>query len=461
MADSTGLGDILAGAAGAPVNRPALNAYITAGQAQAGLRSAQTEEALVNAQRGRDEADAASQLEAALGGIMKPADAKVAATVMRAHFGTSAQALDALKTNQENQNRAVLSDPTQLGTPAQTAAAQGVQGKLEPFTQVPSAYAINPGQPKPDVQVSPVAQSKMSLEDAQGFLAHMKATNPGAFQANNFTPEQVMALHDYIVENPNAAPTGRALMTRGCSSVASSPTENPSQPRPATTGADGKPQPAAVPGAAPAATANPDTAAAVHVEGGRIKPAPGVSLAEQAAIRKDYASSKGAGGRMSSLNTMSLHSMLFDQIADQIGNGQFKPTNTINVLWQRLFGEPAPSNLNIAGAFLGREAVRATINSGAGTGEERELKEAQASNSPAVLHGAASTLRSLAGSQLHSLIRAAARGGVDATQYLDPEVMQAYGMQHKGGPGGAGPTLSHEPIPVGGAPEDPLGLLGK
>lgn len=457
MADSTGLGDILAGAAGAPVNRPALNAYITAGQAQAGLRSAQTEEALVNAQRGRDEADAASQLEAALGGIMKPADAKVAATVMRAHFGNSQQALDALKTNQENQNRATLSDPAQLGTPAQTAAAQGVQGKLEPFTQVPSAYALNPGQPAPDVRVSPVASSKMSLEEAQGFLAHMRATNPGAFQANNFTPEQVQALHDYIVENPNAAPTGRALMTRGGAAVASSLTNGPV---PATTGADGQPKPAAVPGATPAQTANPDAAAAIHVEGSPIKPAPGVSLAEQASIRKDYASSKGAGGRMSAINTMALHSFLWDKVADQLHNGNFTPTNEISLLWKRMFGETAPVDLRLVGDFLGKEAVRATINSGAGTGEERELKIPQNASADQ-MHSGAKTLRALVGGQGHSLIRAGARGGVDATQFLDPEVINAFGLGHGAGgpvPGGAGPTMSQTPI---GSPEDPLGLLGK
>jgi hypothetical protein len=122
------------------------------------------------------------------------------------------------------------------------------------------------------------------------------------------------------------------------------------------------------------------------------------------------------------------HSQLFDALADQLGNGSFAPSNYINQLWQRTFGSPAPSNLQTAGGFLGREAIRATVNSGAGTGAERELA-VDNNSSPEALHGAAATLRSLAAGQLQSLDIRAQRGGVDIAQLLGPEAQAVFGRR--------------------------------
>lgn len=57
--------DTIAGAGGHVINRPALSAAVMQGQAMAGLRTAQTEDALLNAQKLREEMDAGDQLEGA------------------------------------------------------------------------------------------------------------------------------------------------------------------------------------------------------------------------------------------------------------------------------------------------------------------------------------------------------------------------------------------------------------
>ena len=63
MADQNGisgspLGDLFAGAAGANINRPQLNAFVANSQAINGLRSAQTQDALIKAQQAQEETDA-------------------------------------------------------------------------------------------------------------------------------------------------------------------------------------------------------------------------------------------------------------------------------------------------------------------------------------------------------------------------------------------------------------------
>jgi len=80
MPDSQDLFDALAGAAGHPVNRSNLNAYVTQGQAQAGLRTAQTNEAMLNAQRMQEEEQAYGRLQSNfIDNGMKPSEATQAA----------------------------------------------------------------------------------------------------------------------------------------------------------------------------------------------------------------------------------------------------------------------------------------------------------------------------------------------------------------------------------------------
>jgi hypothetical protein len=164
-----------------------------------------------------------------------------------------------------------------------------------------------------------------------------------------------------------------------------------------------------------------------------ILPASGVSLSEQAAIRKDFASGTGAK-QVTSLNTMFQHSQLFDKLADDLGNGNNIPSNEFNVLLRRYTGNPAPGNLQQTAQFLGAEAVRATVSAGAGTEDERGLK-VPLNASPDQMHGVANTLRSLALGQMNSLDLRARRGGVDINQLLSPETQAGFGR----GPHAAAP----------------------
>jgi hypothetical protein len=115
MPTSQALGDLLAGAAGAPVNRPQLNAFVANSQATNGLRSAQTEEALLNAQRSQDEQIASGQLEDAfVQSGARPAQAHLMAVAARMHAGSAVNAMDMFKAY----NATVLGDPAKLNIPS-------------------------------------------------------------------------------------------------------------------------------------------------------------------------------------------------------------------------------------------------------------------------------------------------------------------------------------------------------
>jgi hypothetical protein len=396
MPGGQGLADLLSGAAGAPVNRGQLNAFVANSQATNGLRSAQTDEALLNAQRAQDEQVASGQLEDAfVKSGARPADAHLMAVAARMHAGSAVNAMDMFKAY----NSTILGDPSKLNTPDQTAAAQAISGKLEGPQALPNQFSLPTGVNPPAAGQSPQGaaqvadtQSQTNLRNAQAAAGGFNPNTGGSHQ--QLDPVMAQEAAEFIRQNPNLAGNFRSLLSNGGPDVIH-------------------------------AFLHPQGAPTTPANG--ITPAPGVSLKEQSGIRNDFANGTAAK-QTTSLNTMVLHSQLFDAIADQLGNGNFAPTNYINQLWQRTFGSPVPSNLQIAGDFLGREAVRATINAGAGTGAERELAVTN-SSSPDALHGAASTLRSLAAGQLHSLDLRAQRGGVDIAQLLGPEAQAAFGRR--------------------------------
>jgi hypothetical protein len=200
MADSQGLFDALAGASGANVNRPQLNSFIANSQAINGLRSAQTEDALMKAQEMQEQSGARSQLEDALGKLFpnEPSKAHAATIFMLGGFGDAKTALAALNEGQQNQFRTTLGDPNQLGSPAQTAAQQGVEGKLAPLENVPQNYAVAPGAPQPNVQQSPQGAAQTGLTNAQA--TNPQLFHPGGNAMAGLTPEEQAALTRAITE---------------------------------------------------------------------------------------------------------------------------------------------------------------------------------------------------------------------------------------------------------------------
>lgn len=233
------LGDILAGAAGAPVNRPAINAYIANGQAINGLRSAQTEEALINAQKAREEQDAAGQLEEALGKIMPPSQARAAALMMQSHFGNSKDAMDALLANQLLGNRATLGDPAQLGTPAQTAAQQGIQGKVAEPVAVPPNYTVLPGQPNPTVHVSPLGAALADQRNASANASNAKAAAAAAPMGMNQSDIDVFGDRLYETGQMPALGMGASPLRQSILASAAARARGERQPVPAGQGTGG------------------------------------------------------------------------------------------------------------------------------------------------------------------------------------------------------------------------------
>lgn len=180
MANLQPLADLLSGAGGHPVDRQGLNAFVANSQANNNLRSAQTEEALNHAQQQQDEMKASGDLEGALGNIMGDnAKAHAAATIMKAHFGDAKSAFQALLDNQQLQNRTTLSDPTQLNSPTQTAAQQGLSGKVATPEAVPHEFATLPGMAAPNVEETPQGQAAVNSVDATANLHNAQAKAGG------------------------------------------------------------------------------------------------------------------------------------------------------------------------------------------------------------------------------------------------------------------------------------------
>lgn len=409
-----GLADLLSGAAGAPVNRSGLNAFVANSQATNGLRSAQTEDALVKASQAQEQMAAHDRIKELLMANGAPSSEAALARdfLVGSNNNDPVTALKAL-----GQVKLGYGSPT-----SQTGGQQMFEGKeAAPVAQPENSY-MPPGSPLAGVTPtqSPLGAAHIADVNSQAALRDAQ-TKAGGFNPNSgghppLDPVMAQEAAEFIRQNPNLAGNFRSLLSNGGPDVIHAflhPTGAPSTP----------------------------------ING--ITPAPGVSLKEQSNIRNDFANGVGAK-QTTALNTMVLHSQLFDAIADQTGNGNFAPTNYINMLWQRVMGSPVPSNLKIAGEFLGREAVRATVNAGAGTGEERELKVGTDA-SPDAMHGAAQTLRSLAAGQLHSLDLRARRGGVDIAQLLGPEAQAAFGRKtvvtpdSPGGNNPQGPELASYP----------------
>lgn len=179
--DSQSLFDTLAGGFGHGVDRPALNSFVANSQTLNGLRTAQTDEAIGNAQKIQDESHARAQLENNLANVVgddgkplhNPSQAKLLASEMIGHFGNAKEVLDAYGQAVKNQALSKLGNPDLLNTPDQTAAAQVTTGKLiEPAPladnfQTPAGVAINAGQTAQGAARTTDTQSQTALRTAQ------------------------------------------------------------------------------------------------------------------------------------------------------------------------------------------------------------------------------------------------------------------------------------------------------
>lgn len=205
------LGDLLAGAAGRPVDRIGLESAVMQGQAMAGLRTSQTEEALAKAQQTREQQASRDRLHESLFQLLDSqgdpnarVNANAATDAMGAGYGDFKTAASAIEQWKLNHARDTLGDVSQLGQPSQTAAQQQIAGAVAPPVNVPGNYAVLPGQTLPDVHQTPGEAAATSEKTASAHLHQAQADaggfNPHTAGVANLPPDQQAALQQAFDE---------------------------------------------------------------------------------------------------------------------------------------------------------------------------------------------------------------------------------------------------------------------
>lgn len=406
MPTGQGISDLLSGIGGSPVDRPKLDAYVANSQSINSLRSAQTEDAMLNAQRAQDEQIAAGQLEDAfVAAGARPADAHVMAVASRMHAGSAVQAMDMYKAS----NSARLGNPALLGTPDQTAAAQALKGGLLGATTLPDNFSLPAGVSAPTPMQSPQGvahtadtQSQADLREAQaragGYNPHTGAgAGGGAIDPNE------VAYGAYTLYK-----TGKMLpMGMGNAGVRN----------------------ALIAGAAQLSQRE---AAGENITN------PGFEQAIQNG--QDYVGSQRAlntfaGGPLANqtraINNVVGHLQLMENLFTGLQNGDMQAINKLGAAWTKAFGGPIPTNVQTAASFIGPEMIKILSNNNStGTAPEREEfsnTAANLANSPEQTLGAIGTLKNMLGRQATDLALQyhGATGRSDfAKRYVAPDVAQ-------------------------------------
>jgi hypothetical protein len=212
MPGSQSLFDTLAGGFGHGVDRPALESFVANSQSINGLRTAQTEEALNNAQKQQEEMQAHADLESSLAGVvgddgkplLAPSQAHLVANELKGHFGDAKNVMEALRQTQIAHNTGVESNPANLSTPAMTAAVAGNTDKLPETVAVPHEYAVPAGVTPPVVQQTPLGaaqtaqlNSGAALKDAQTAAGGF---NPHSGAVQGLDPDHIGALQKAVAD---------------------------------------------------------------------------------------------------------------------------------------------------------------------------------------------------------------------------------------------------------------------
>ena len=396
---ASAIGDLLAGAAGRPVDRQGLQAFVANSQAINGLRSAQTEEAMSNAQKLVEQQKARGQFEQALiGSGMDPSEAHMIATTAQAGLGDNfAQTVKGLGELQQQGSHGVLANPANLGTPAATAAASSLQGKIPEPVNVPGTFTMPAGMPQPEIHQTPenVAQT-----------ANLTA---GAAQKNAAA-----------APDPQAIAFGAYMLYK-----------------------TGK-MPAMGMGGGPARMAIMSQAARLGEEEMQTGQPVEIDAFNKAISNgQDWtAANKGItafgtgpqGNQVRALNNVVGHLQLFEGLTQQLNTGSFRPGNALDVLWQKTFGSPAPTNATAAGSIIGPELTKILTNTGSGSEAERtdfNKTAGNLANAPEQISGAIGTVKGMIARQAtdYALQYHAATGRDDfAQKYLAPDVTQYLDM---------------------------------
>jgi hypothetical protein len=117
------------------------------------------------------------------------------------------------------------------------------------------------------------------------------------------------------------------------------------------------------------------------------------------AATKAYATGK-QGQQVQSLNAAVQHLKMFDDLADALQNNDVRAINSMSNFFKREFGQPAPTDFNLAKHIVADEVVKAVVATGGGvTDRDSMQKQFDAANSPAALKSAVDTARRLMAGQ--------------------------------------------------------------
>jgi hypothetical protein len=197
MPDSQALGDLLSGVAGAPVNRPALSAFVANSQATNSLRSAQTEDALIKASQAQEQMAAHGKIKDELMAAGAPeSEASLARDfLVGSNNGDPVTALKAL-------SMAKLGYGT---VQSQTQGQQMFEGKEAGPVATPANFQMPPGSLLANVpiQQSPQGAAQTAETNALAGLNTHRDVAPQDFKSQvfgNTSPDGIAAITKAVQE---------------------------------------------------------------------------------------------------------------------------------------------------------------------------------------------------------------------------------------------------------------------
>lgn len=201
-----GLGDLLAGIGGNGPNRPALDAFVANSQANNAYRNAQTDQAFATARKTSDEAQAQEDQRTARNSLsskytkmgLDPDLAEVAAgaTIAAGPNANPEQIVGAALQVQKLRAGNTLGDPSQIGTPAATAAGQVMSGKPATAEPLSPNFQVPAGLPPPNQGQTPLAAAQTNLVTQQATHPQLFHPSLNGMMADGLPPELQQAVSE-------------------------------------------------------------------------------------------------------------------------------------------------------------------------------------------------------------------------------------------------------------------------
>jgi len=357
------------------------------------LHQAQTQLAIANARAAVEK----NKLIAAVAGadpadLRNPLSSYFPYVVAGGLGGSYNSALQGLNQAEDLHNRLVLSDPTKFGSPEQTAAQQGLSGRVATPVTVGDQYVLLPGMPAQNIQESPQGAAKIAKAQAQANQANAVASLDQPYTDRQ---SQILAA---LTADGVSLPGGLRGQRQIRQTLAALDEANP--------------------GASPQEIAD-------MVKGGRI------NLATQTTGAKAFATGR-QGQQAQSFGVALAHLDTLQNLIDSLDNTASPLWNRLANTWKTQTGQAAPTNFNAARQIVGAEIMKAIVAGGGGEAERQQVaQQLNNASSPQQLNGVIDTYKQLLTGQLTGLAQTYrnSTGRADFESILTPEG-RAYYLQH-------------------------------